>query len=104
MYLANKFSGVVIALNSNELPGDSGTHNTIVNQKCNIKRALTSGLANIQGRAQLKRRKYEDTLALFAEQGWEPILITIILGTLGEITVDTGTLLSEHLGVRRERT
>ena len=28
------------------------------------------------------------------------ILITIILGTLGEITVDTGVALAEELGVR----
>eukprot|EP00959_Pyramimonas_sp_CCMP1952_P205960 4306820-Pyramimonas_sp.AAC.1 len=44
--------------------------------------------------------KYEDTLALLAEQGWQPILITMILGTLGEITIDIEETLSENLGVR----
>ena len=52
--------------------------------------SYTGLLTNIRGRAQLKRKKYEDTLALLAEQGWEPILtillITIILiGTLGSL-------------------
>ena len=59
-----------------------------------------TGLSNTQGRAQLKRKKYEDTLALLVEQGWVPVLITVILGTLGEITVDAGEALSENLGVR----
>eukprot|EP00976_Prorocentrum_cordatum_P088147 1187195-Prorocentrum_minimum.AAC.1 len=54
-------------------------------------------LSNIQGRAQPKRKKYENTLALLVEQGWAPVLI---FGTLGEITVDTGEALSENTGVR----
>eukprot|EP00976_Prorocentrum_cordatum_P094891 1189966-Prorocentrum_minimum.AAC.1 len=60
-----------------------------------------TGLNNIWGRAQLKRRNMRTRCkALLVEQGREPVLITVILGTLGEITMDVGKALSENLGVR----
>eukprot|EP00959_Pyramimonas_sp_CCMP1952_P119254 2493140-Pyramimonas_sp.AAC.1 len=36
-------------------------------------------------RTEYKRRKYEDTLKGLREDGWEPELHTLVLGTLGEI-------------------
>eukprot|EP00959_Pyramimonas_sp_CCMP1952_P426119 8925355-Pyramimonas_sp.AAC.1 len=32
-----------------------------------------------------KRKKYEDTLERVRRDGWEPVLYTLVLGTLGEI-------------------
>ena len=61
-----------------------------------------TNLTNMNNRAQEKRRKYEETLTLLEAQGWEPELITVILGTLGEITIGTRKALQEHLGVRKE--
>ena len=32
-----------------------------------------------------KEKKYEDTLEGLRKDGWEPVLYTLVLGTLGEI-------------------
>ena len=46
-----------------------------------------------------KRKKYEDTLERLRSDGWEPVLYTLVLGTLGEIP-STAVLVLEELGVR----
>ena len=43
-----------------------------------------------------KRKKYEDTLEKLRSDGWEPVLYTLVLGTLGE----TPSLDEEFFGVR----
>ena len=55
-------------------------------------------LTNIRTRAHEKQRKYTPTLEELESHGWKPVLHTIILGTLGEITTDTSTTL-QQLGV-----
>eukprot|EP00959_Pyramimonas_sp_CCMP1952_P113732 2377451-Pyramimonas_sp.AAC.1 len=85
----NKFPGSLLVerrTSYGELPGRKGRRSRTPNTRKNY---------------EVERRRAE-ILALLEAQGWERILVTIVLGTLGEITVETGTDLSEHLGVRRE--
>eukprot|EP00959_Pyramimonas_sp_CCMP1952_P129868 2715999-Pyramimonas_sp.AAC.1 len=44
-----------------------------------------TALGLMNARTEDKRRKYEDTLKGLREDGWEPELYTLVLGTLGEI-------------------
>eukprot|EP00959_Pyramimonas_sp_CCMP1952_P440657 9225805-Pyramimonas_sp.AAC.2 len=46
-----------------------------------------------------KTRKYQDTLGGQRHDGWEPKLLTLVLGTLGEMPVKAKNLL-EKWGVR----
>eukprot|EP00959_Pyramimonas_sp_CCMP1952_P005226 109916-Pyramimonas_sp.AAC.1 len=46
-----------------------------------------------------KKKKYEDTMEKLREDGWEPELFTLVLGTLGEIPFEAASVL-ESLGVR----
>ena len=53
----------------------------------------------MNARTEDKRRKYEDTLKGLREDGWEPELYTLVLGTLGEIP-STAVQVLEEMGVR----
>ena len=58
-----------------------------------------AALGLINARVEDKRRKYEDTLNGLRNDGWEPELYTLVLGTLGEIPSNAVQIL-EEMGVR----
>ena len=58
-----------------------------------------TALGLMNARAEDKRRKYEDTLKGLRDDGWEPELYTLVLGTLGEIPSSAVQVL-EEMGVR----
>ena len=58
-----------------------------------------TALGLMNARTEDKRRKYEDTLKGLREDGWEPELYTLVLGTLGEIP-STAVQVLEEMGVR----
>ena len=58
-----------------------------------------TALGLMNARTEDKRRKYEDTLKGLREDGWEPELYTLVLGTLGEIP-STAVQVLEDMGVR----
>eukprot|EP00976_Prorocentrum_cordatum_P118111 1196413-Prorocentrum_minimum.AAC.2 len=47
-----------------------------------------------------KRKKYEDTLERLRSDGWEPVLYTLVLGTLGEMPSTAALVYLEELGIR----
>eukprot|EP00959_Pyramimonas_sp_CCMP1952_P168007 3511039-Pyramimonas_sp.AAC.1 len=57
-----------------------------------------AALGLMSAREAEKRKKYEDTLEKLRSDGWEPVLYTLVLGTLGEIP-STAALVLEELGV-----
>ena len=58
-----------------------------------------TALGLMNARVEDKRRKYEDTLNGLRNDGWEPELYILVLGTLGEIPSNAVQIL-EELGVR----
>eukprot|EP00959_Pyramimonas_sp_CCMP1952_P087207 1824443-Pyramimonas_sp.AAC.1 len=58
-----------------------------------------TALGLMGARTEDKRKKYEDTLKGLREDGWEPELYTLVLGTLGEIP-STAVQVFEEMGVR----
>ena len=60
-----------------------------------------TALGGMERREKEKRDKYEETLGGLRMEGWEPELLTLILGTLGEVPTDATELLAK-VGVKGE--
>ena len=58
-----------------------------------------TALGLMNARTEDKKRKYEDTLKGLREDGWEPELYTLVLGTLGEIPSTAVQVLEDEMGV-----